>query len=61
MEIKLFEEDQNGIKLYGATIYINKKFFKEIGGLSSVSEVLIAISENDDILENLNTIKWKKQ
>lgn len=45
---KIFKE-----KYFGADIYINKKWFKEITGLTSKEDLLKAIYVNEDLLTQL--------
>lgn len=57
--IEIFEEkNQNS---FGAEIYLNKKWFKEIGGLLTPEYVLKAIAYNKDFLQTINNYKLKKQ
>lgn len=55
LDIKIFKNSVQD--LYGANIHINGAWVKEIAGLPTIPDVLIALSENEDFLELINNIK----
>lgn len=54
--IKTFEEENvvSREKYFGAHIYINKRWFKEITGLSTKSDLIKSIFQNEDLLKKIN-------
>jgi hypothetical protein len=54
IRIEIFKE-VNYSPLFGAEVYINNQWFKEIGGLPTVKDVLLALATNEDLLENTFT------
>lgn len=62
IEIKTFEENNqiSREKLFGANIYINKQWFKEITGLPTEKDLLQAIMTNEDLLSVFDIKEQKK-
>lgn len=56
IKIKIFEENNqiSKEKYFGADIHLNKKWFKEITGLSTKEDLLNAILINEDLLTEIN-------
>lgn len=50
IKIKIFEETKT---LFGAEIFINGEWFKEISGLPTKKDVVRSIGQNEDLLNSI--------